>query len=94
MQSLEKNEKTDFNFKPQTNFNCFYISSLAKMNLDNFTNIENKEYSAQNILILDNSRIIFNNKTSFEIQGSIDEAHSNIEESPQLLIENIFPFKI
>ena len=80
---------TDFIFKPQINFNSFYISSLAKMNLNNFTNIENKEYSAQNILILDNSRIIFNNKTLFEIQGLIDEDHSNIEESPQLLIENI-----
>lgn len=79
---------TNFNFKPQNNFNSFYISSLAKMNLNNFTYIENKEYAALNILILDNSQIIFNNKTHFEIRGTIDNAHSKFQESAQILVEN------
>ena len=79
---------TDFNFKPKTIFNNFFISSLAKMDLHNFPNINSQEYNSQEIFILDNSIINKYNNTHFVIKGTIIDSNPQFDEKAQLLIEN------
>ena len=79
---------TDFNFKPKTIFNNFFISSLAKMDLHNFPNINSQEYNSQEIFILDNSTINKYNNTHFVIKGTIEDSNPQFDEKAQLLIEN------
>ena len=79
---------TDFNFKPKTIFNNFFISSLAKMDLHNFPNINSQEYNSQEIFILDNSIINKYNNTHFVIKGTIEDSNPQFDEKAQLLIEN------
>ena len=79
---------TDFNFKPKTIFNNFFISSLAKMDLHNFPNINSQEYNSQEIFILDNSTINKYNNTHFLIKGTIEDSNPQFDEKAQLLIEN------
>ena len=79
---------TDFNFKPKTIFNNFIISSLAKMDLNNFPNINSQEYNSQEIFILDNSTINKYNNTHFVIKGTIEDSNPQFDEKAQLLIEN------
>ena len=79
---------TDFNFKPKTTFESFYISSLAKMDLNNFPNITDKEYNSDEILILDNSTVNKYNNNHLEIKGIIEKSNPKLEETAQLLIEN------
>ena len=79
---------TDFNFKPKTTFESFYISSLGKMDLYNFPNITDKEYNSSEIFILDNSTINKYNNTHFEIKGIIEKSNPKFEEKAQILIED------
>ena len=58
------------------------------MNLGNFQNITDKEYSSLNSFILDNSKLNKFNNTHFEIKGIIEKANPKFEESAQLLIKN------
>ena len=82
------NLSTNFKFKPSTTFESFYISSLANMNLINFTNINSKEYISSEIFILDNSTIYKYNNTNFEVKGIIEKSNPNFKKTAQLLIEN------
>ena len=79
---------TNFNFKPNTTFESFYISSLANMDLFTFPNITNKEYISPEIFILENSTAYKYNNTHFEIKGVIEKSNPKFEKACYLLIEN------
>ena len=49
------------------------MSSLANKQKNNINNLENIDYSAYNIYILENSSIIKNENLAFSINGIINE---------------------
>ena len=63
---------SDFNFMSDNNI-TIKMSSLANKQKNNINNLENIDYSAYNIYILENSSIIKNENLSFSINGKINE---------------------
>ena len=68
---------SDFNFMSDNNI-TIKMSSLANKQKNNINNLENIDYSAYNIYILENSSIIKNENLAFSINGIINENITNI----------------